>query len=195
MNLNKPIFHPWQCFPNSRNLFFSLSRANRGFQEFRDKDRSFIIRFPQDNTYVTLDYKSSSILGLDLVERLGLAKGDKVLVRCQRGDFEGKVWFLGSNYDVKEKEKDAAKYMDRLDAGEEINLSNVSLSAGFPCTETVSQPSPLPQVAMFVSDDESDDLLAPPKRKHSSHNKGQETSEKQSSQVVSEQSKTVGASK
>ena len=43
--------------------YFSLTRPNRGFKEFRDKDRAVIVRFPQDDTFVTLDYKSQSIVG------------------------------------------------------------------------------------------------------------------------------------
>ena len=64
--------------------FFSLSCPNRGFQEFCDEDRAFIVRFPQDNTFVTLDYKSESIVGMDLVERLGVAKSDQMNIRTDR---------------------------------------------------------------------------------------------------------------
>ena len=132
-------------------------------------DRAFIIRFPQDNTFVTLDYKSPNIIGLDLVERLGLAKADAVTVRCSRGSFKGKLWFLGTHEEVKVREKDASELMARIDAGEDINLSSISLGACSDnldqCPTTSSDVPPAQEMNTFFSDSETEDVITQSKRK------------------------------
>ena len=140
----------------------TLFQPNRGFQEFRDKDRAFIVRFLQDNTFETLDYKSQSIVGMDLVERLGVAKSDQLNIRCRKGTFTGKVWFVETNADVKRKAREASELMERFESGEDINLSNISLGTDLQL-ETDNFPSPLsqPQAVQSFSDNEFDDDLEP----------------------------------
>ena len=70
---------------------------------------------------------SPNIIGFDLVERLGLTKADIITVRCSRGNFKGKLWFLGTQEEVKARDKDAAELIASVDTGEEINLSSISL--------------------------------------------------------------------
>ena len=139
-------------------IVLSSKRQNKGLKEFEGRDRAFIVRFAEDNSYVSLDYRSSSILQQDLVERLGLAKNDKVLVRCAR-DYIGKIWFLGTNEEVLAQEKVAETIMRRIESGENINLSDVSLSQSFFNKEQENvQPSP---VATQIDHDSSDSQTNP----------------------------------
>ena len=144
---------------------FSSQHLNKGFKEFENRDRAFIIRFAQDNSYLLLDYRSSAIHNLYLVERLGLTKGDKVTVRCPSGLFEGKVWFLGTAEEVASQEKVAESIMKRIDEGKNLNISEVSL--GQVHGDKENQPSTsidsLHQSA-DDSDSETDSFPAPVKR-------------------------------
>ena len=140
---------------------------NKGLKEFEGRDRAFIIRFNEDNSYVTLDYRSSAILHQDLVERLGLAKGDQVKVRCPGGEFTGKVWFLGTNEEVRSKEKEAEQIMRRIDEGESLNISDISLTnyqSFHRFDQQVSQ-SPLPSTQVESGSDFETECHAPPKKR------------------------------
>ena len=141
---------------------FSSQRLNKGFKEFENRDRAFIIRFAQDNSYLLLDYRSSAIHNLDLVERLGLTKGDKVTVRCPSGLFEGKVWFLGIAEEVASQEKVAESIMKRIDEGESLNISEVSL--GQVHADKENQPSTsIDSVHQSADDSDSElDSFQPP---------------------------------
>ena len=164
----------------SDKCFFSSSkRLNKGFKEFEGQNRAFIIRFRQDNSYIALDYRSPSILDMDLVERLGLQKNDKVMVRCLKGDFEGKIWFLGTKEEVSSQEKEAERIMRRVEEGEIFNISDISLCQGSAVTEkerTVDN-----QVFSSQNQDMSDcesECLEPPSKRislDSTCNRGEST--------------------
>ena len=57
------------------------------------------------------------------------------MVRCLKGDFEGKIWFLGTKEEVSSQEKEAERIMRRVEEGEIINLSDISLCQGSAVTE------------------------------------------------------------
>ena len=93
------------------------------------------------------------------------------MIRCRSGDFEGKVWFLGSHAEVKGKEMEAAKLMNRIEAGESINLSNISLGAKLNNTETIEREcytSPIihQNTDVNASDLESDEWTQPPQKRN-----------------------------
>ena len=173
------VMHTHYLFNVTSLIVLSSKRLNKGLKEFEGRDRAFIIRFDEDNSYVTLDYRSSSILQQDLVERLGLAKNDKVLVRCARGDYIGKIWFLGTNEEVLAQEKVAETIMRRIESGENINLSDVSLSQSFFNKEQENiQPSPLAQhIEPDSSDSETDPIVPAKKRKITASSSNTESNE------------------
>ena len=142
---------------------FSSKRLNKGFREFEDRDRAFIVRFTVDNSYVALDYRSPAIVKLDLVERLGLAKNDKITVRCASGDYVGKIWFLGTNAEVKVQEKEAEQIMRRIEDGENINVSDISLNQSQGNARKVSNVPESPHFSMEMDSDSEDELAPPPK--------------------------------
>ena len=132
------------------------SQRPKGLKEFENRDRAFIIRFAQDN-YPSVDYRSSIIHDFDLVERLGLTKGDKVTVRCSMGLFEGKIWFWGANEEVTCQEKVAESIMRRIDEGESLNLPEV---LGQIQVDKENQPSTSVQsVHQSVDDSDSETLV------------------------------------
>ena len=98
---------------------------------------------------------------MDLVERLGVAKSDQLIIRCKKGNFAGKVWFVGTNADVKCKEKEASELMERIESGEDINLSNISLGAVENVLDKFQSPLPQHQAVQSFSDNELDDVLEP----------------------------------
>ena len=154
------------------DFVFSSQRLNKGLKEFEGRDRAFIVRFTEDNSYVTLDYRSSAIVQQDLVERLGLSKNDKIVVRCSGGEYTGKVWFLGTNAEVKSKEKEAEQIMRRIEDGESLNLSEISLShcQSFERFEQQQQQqlvseSPNPSTQDEVDSDCEAESLPPPKKR------------------------------
>ena len=79
------------------------------------------------------------------------------------------MWFVGTHEEVKAREKDAAELMARVEVGEEINLSSISLGAS---TTNIDQkpttwsdaPSAQEQYIIF-SDCETEHVIAPSKRK------------------------------
>ena len=148
-------------------------------REFQDRDRAFIIRFKQDNSYTTLDYLSKQILYLDNVERLGLSKNDTVTVAFSKGHFEGKIWFLGTHDEVEKQLPEAEKVMRRVAEGDKINLSDISLrqegDAGHMENENVAGSQNLTYIAgsrnlsfsqnTNESDSDSNDVVIPKKRR------------------------------
>ena len=144
---------------------FSSKRVNRGLKEFEGQDRAFIIRFAEDNSYVALDYRSPSILNNDLVERLGLAKNDLVTIRCAQGDYVGKIWFMGTNAEVLAQEKVAETIMRRINDGENLNLSEISLTQSSLNKEKENiAPSPSPATQADVDSDSEHELFTPAKK-------------------------------
>ena len=83
------------------NIFRSQC-LNKSLNEFENRDRAFMFHSAQ-NHYLSVDYRSSAIDKLYMVERLSYIK-DKVTIRCPLGLFEGKIW-LENNEEVANQEK------------------------------------------------------------------------------------------
>ena len=97
---------------------------------------------------------------MDLVERLGVKKSDQLNVRCKQRTFAGKVWIVGTNADVKRKEKEASELVENIESGEDINLSNITLGDDLQ-VETDNFQSPLSQhqAVHSFSDSELDEVF------------------------------------
>ena len=109
--------------------------------------------FLQDNSYISMDYRSPNILNLDNVERLCLSKNDIVLVSCKKSNYEDKIWYMGTHDEVAKQVQEAERVMNRNDDGETINLSEIFISqevdVGHRETENVAES---PNVSMSFMD-------------------------------------------